>query len=314
MRTWVLTTVLCSNILFSAATLLGDDELSTGRQAFLQKWMDSSGISSSFDIVRIGSGPHPDSELSKKGQQVLHLELLFKGGSSGRAEESVRFQQVLAAYQEKHGVTLPEKIFYEFIQTFAVGRRNASVDFSVLDDQYSVFVSPKSAELTVREPESRGDPRHFSVAIPVAVPKEQFRARSAGSPDESARQVSDTIEGILESYFQEANQRKGLPKPDITPVREDGYLGLKVGSVKGLVTDRYWEWVSINIEISRDPSEVVPQKPQWRIGCYVAVKYASSPNEKSKTDADDDYPSQVNNLRDKLIDQIQQKLEKRNHD
>jgi len=314
MHTWVLTTALCSISLFSPGTLLGDDELSASRHESLEKWMTSSGISRNFEIVRIGSGPHPDSELSKEGQQTLHLELLFKGGSSSRAAESARFQQVLAAYQAKHGATLLEKIFYEFIQTFAVGRHDASIDFYVLDDQYSVYVSPKSSELIVRELELRGDPRHFSVAIPVAVPKEQFRAHSTGAPTENAKQVINTVEEILKTYFLDANQRKGLPKPDITPVREDGYLGLKVSSVKGLVTDRYWEWVSINIEISRDSSEPIPQKPQWRIGCYVAVKYASSPNEKSKTDADDDYPSQVNNLRDKLIDQIQQKLEKGNRD
>jgi hypothetical protein len=314
MRTSPLACVLCSICLLSPGTLLGGDDLSSYRRGSLEKWMVSSGIFGNFEIVRIGSGPHPASEPSKEMPPVLHLELRFIDEGSSQAAESARFQQVLAAYQVKHGATLPEKIFYEFIQTFAVGRREASVDFHVLEDQYSVYVSPKTSELIVGEDESRGDPRHFSVAIPVAVPKEQFRARGPAASAGSAQQVRDSVEDILKTYFLDANQSKGLPKPDITPVREDGYLGLKVGSIKGLVTDRYWEWVSINIEISRDPAESSPQPPLWKIGCYVAVKYASSPNEKSPADADGDYPSQVVRLRDKLVDQLQQKLEKGNHD
>jgi hypothetical protein len=312
MGTWVLTCVLCSISLFSPGALLVADELPSSRRESLEKWMASSGLSRNFEIVRIGQGLHPAPELSKEGRQVLHLELRFIDESPSQAAEIARFQRVLAAYQEKHGATLPEKIFYEFIHTFAVGRRGASVDFHVLEDHYSVYVSPANSELIVRAGESRS-PRHFSVTIPVTVPKEQFRARSAGASAESAKQVSNSVEDILKTYFLDASQRKGLPKPDITPVREDGYLGLTVGGVKGLVTDRYWEWLSIDIEFHSDSAGPSPQ-PLWKFACYVNVKYASSPNEKSPYDADTEYASRVEKLRNQLVDELQKKLEKGSHD
>jgi hypothetical protein len=312
MRTRALSCVLCSFFFFSPGLLLRADESSSSKRDSLEKWMASAGLSRDFKILRIGQGPHPAPELSQEGPQVLHLELRFIDEGSTQAAAVARFQAVLAAYQEKHGATLPEKIFYEFIHTFAVGRREASVDFHVLEDQYSVYVSPMSSELIVREGDSRS-PRHFSLTIPVTVPREQFRAHSAAMSAATAKQVSDSVEDILKAYFLDASQRKGLPKPDITPVREDGYLGLAVGGVKALVTDRYWEWMSIDIEFHSD-SQASPSPPLWKFACYVNVKYASSPNEKSPTDADADFPTQVVHFRDKLVDRLQQTLEKGNHD
>jgi hypothetical protein len=312
MRTRALICILFSISLFSPNVLLYADELASSRRESFEKWMTSSGLSRNFEIVRIGQGPHPAPELSKEEREVLHLELRFIDESPSQAAEIARFQRVLAAYQEKYSATLPEKIFYEFTHTFAVGRRGASVDFHVLEDQYSVYVSPADSELIVREVESRS-PRHFSVTISLSVSKEQFRAHSAGASADSIKQVSNSVEDILKTYFLDASKRKGLAKPDITPVREDGYLGLTVGGLKGLVTDRYWEWLSIDIEFHSDSAEPSPQ-PLWKFSCYVHAKYASSPNDKSPYDADTEYASRVEKLRNQLVDELQKKLEKGSHD
>jgi hypothetical protein len=289
-----------------------DGQPSSQSRATFEGWMNSTGLSEQFEILRIGLGPHPDPELADDSL-IQHLELRFRTRNSNEADEIARFQQFLGKYQAKYSMALPGKLFYEFVHAFALDRQKACVDLHVMESVYSVYVSHQDSSLVVQEGGNRS-PSRFSIMIPAIAPQEQFRTHGGKQSAPNPKYVSDAVEKILTTYLVEANQSKAGVKPEITPERDDGYLGLNVRGLKALVTDRYWEWMSIDVEFHNEPGNAKGSDSQWKFSCYLSVKYASSPREKSPTDADSDYPSQVANFRNKLVDQLQRNLEKGIHD
>ena len=279
--------------------------------ARFQAWMNTTGLSDHFDLIRIGSGPHPDPTLAMDSL-IQHLELRFRDEASNTADKIAHFQEVLNQYQAQHSTGLPAKLFYEFVHDFALERLKACVDFHTGEVIYSTYVSRQDSSLIVRESGKRS-PSRFSALIPPMAPQEKFTTRAGGQSLPTAKYVSDAVEKILTAYLIDADQRAGA-KPDITPERMDGYLGLNVQGAKALVTDRFWEWMSIDVEFYPDPGSTKEQASQWTFFCHLNVKYASSPREKSPTDAESDYPMQVANFRKKLVDQLQRNLEKGIHD
>ena len=288
------------------------------QQASLEDWMRASGIAPQFTIARIGPGPHPDSQLADE-PDIQHLELRFSAQSSVETDEVARFQTVLTEYEAAHAATLPERIFYEFTQRFHLPRRQACVDFHVMETEYSVFVDPKGAELIVTKVESRGIPKHFSVSIPANVPiraassKEQFRLTPQHTRVWSPKDVREYLNTTLHDYFFDANQRMGLGKPEIIAEADDadpGYLDLRIGGVYGLVTQKYWEWMRVNLVFYTEDKPQSAQSALWRFSCSVDVKYASSAHEQSPQDTDPPYLADLLKFRDKLVEQIQQSLTK----
>ena len=289
------------------------DQGSGQKQREFAAWMDSVGLSSAFKIVKIDQGPYPKRELANT-QNITHLELQFIANKSAKAEEEKeRFEKLLKAYQAKHTGTLAEKIFHEFVQTFKLPRREACVDLDVGEAVYSVYLPRGSSELIVGEEESRGGVRLFSVVIPIVASEQEFqiKGRKQSAPD--VQRLTHIVEDTLTTYLVTAGQAKGT-KPEITAERDYsyGYLGLNVQGIKGLVTDKYWEWMSIEVQYHND---LAPDKSNvWKFSCSLHVKYASSANESSPDDADVPYAQQVVNLRNKLVDQLQKTLEKSTHD
>jgi hypothetical protein len=305
----LLLVVVWGSMLFTFPSLAlqpGTSEATSFRQGDFEAWMKAAGISRDFEFGGTSTGPHPDPDLSA-APPVLHLELRFLTRSFNGTEETGRFVRLLTKYQTDHSTTLPEKIFYEFIHTYAVGRREASLDLRVLEDLYSVYVSPKNSELTVHRGGERGR-QSFSVKISLTLPQEQFYIRSGKLAAADSKAISDSVEKIITAYLVDAGQDKGFGRPDIVPEREDGYLGLSVQGVRGLVTGRYWEWIDIELEFHNEV-DLPAKQAQWKFACYLNVKYASSPHERAPTDADSDYPTQVTNLRKKLVNQLQKALE-----
>ena len=316
MHTWALIAILSSTLLSIPSWSLPvavDQDLSQ-RQADFAAWMSSTGLSRDFEIVRIGDGPYPDPELAD-APFIQHLELRFLTRKSIEADETARFQQLLDKYQAGHPTTLPEKIFYEFTHTFALQRREACVDLHVMEAVYSVYLPRGRSELVVLAGGNRS-PRLFSVTIPAIAPQEQFRIRGGKQSAENPKDMTDAVEKILTTYLVDANKAKGAATPDITPERDYayGYLGLTVQGVKGLVTDHYWEWLSIEVQYHNEPTDPPAKQTLWKFSCSVHVRYASGPHEKSPSDADSDYPQQVVNFRNKLVDQLQKTLERGSHD
>jgi len=87
-----------------------------------------------------------------------------------------------------------------------------------------------------------------------------------------------------------------------------------VQGAKGLVTDHYWEWMSIEVQYHNDSAATAAKTNVWKFSCSLHVKYASSQHENSPGDADFVFPQQVVNFRNKLVDQLQKTLEKGAHD
>jgi len=288
-------------------------QVATG-QASAQKrfaaWMDSIGLSSYFEIVKIGPGLYPKRESANT--QITHLELRSIKNKSAKTDEKNRFDELFKTYQAKHTGTLAEKIFHEFVQTFEIPRREACVDLEVGGGVYSVYLPPGSSELVVSEAENRA-PRLFTVAIPIVASEQKFQIKGRKQSTPDLQELTHIVEDTLTTYLLTVGQAKGT-KPEITAERDYsyGYLGLNVQGIKGLVTDKYWEWMSIEVQYHND---LAPDKSNvWKFSCSLHVKYASSANESSPDDADVPYAQQVVNLRNKLVDQLQKTLEKSTHD
>ena len=306
----LLTSSLPSSKLASASPLTPFQEPSNADIEWFQSLLKGAGLLDRFDFLRIGTGPHPDPVLALDSL-IQHLELGFRDDSSNETDKLAHFQEVLEQYQAKHSTALPAKLFYEFVHAFALDRLKACVDFHVGEVIYSTYVSRQDSSLIVRQGGKRSR-SGFSVVIPPAAPQEMFSTRMGKQPLPDAKSVSDAVEKILTVYLIEAS-RKGGVKPDITPERDDGHLGLSV-QAKALVTDRFWEWIQIDVEFHNDSASAKEPKSQWMFACYLGVKYASSPRERSPTDADSDYSMQVENFRKKVRDQLQTNLGKGIHD
>jgi len=321
MKTWV-AVLLAMTSLLNAQTRDSEQGLaSRNEQKKLEAWMSASGIAPQFRIARIGLGPHPDPGLAD-ADDIHHLELLFVAQSPVEAEEVTRFEKFLGEYEEKHGTTLPEKIFYEFIGRFHLGRRQACVDFHVMEAEYSVYVKPTGSELTVERLKERDLPRHFSVSIPGGVPSatapnEKFRVTAAQKRPWSPIDIREYLHHQLEAYFVDVNQHMGLQKPEIIAETDDaypGYLGLTVQGERGLVTKQYWERMRVNIEFHADDTASHAEQMLWKFSCSLGVKYASSAHEESPQDADPAYLADLLKFRDKLVEYIQRSLTKGDHD
>jgi hypothetical protein len=321
MKTWLAVLLAMTSLLNAQMPESDGGSTSQSEQKKLEAWMRSSGMAPQFKIVRIGLGPHPDVGLAD-ADDIHHLELLFVPQSSVEAQEVARFETFLRAYEEKHGTTLAEKTFYEFTERFHFGRRQACVDFHVMETEYSVFVKPTSSELTVVQLPTRDLPRHFTVSLPGSVPSamaanEKFGVTAGRKRPWSAVDIREYLHHQFDAYFLDINQHMGLQKPEIVAEADDaypGYLGLTVQGVRGLVTKQYWERMRLNIEFHADDAPDRGQQMLWKFSCSLGVKYASSIHEESPQDADPAYLADLLKFRDKLIEYIQQSLAKGNHD
>lgn len=287
---------------------------SSENEGRVKAWLTSAGLANKFDIIRIGAGPHPDPAFAFD-EMIQHLELRFVTAGSDRAEEAARFEKLLADYQRDHASALPEKLLYEFVDAFALDRRNACVELHLYDTIYYVYFSRGDGSLVVSKGGDRAAYDAFSVTIPASAPQEQFRTHLGQQSAPDPKTVGDAVEKFLRTYLGSV-QVKGGPKPEIlTDVhRQDGYLRLLVNGAKGMVTDGYWEWLDIAVFFHQDPAVEKGKDSQWDFVCNVEVKYASSPRETRPTDADFDYAKRVADFRTQLGQQLQASLEKGIHD
>jgi hypothetical protein len=287
----------------------------TENEGRINAWLTSAGLAKSFDIIRIGEGPHPDPHYAFDGM-IQHLELRFVTASSDRAAGAARFEKLLADYQRAHASALSEKLLYEFVDVFTLDPRNACVDLHLYDTSYYIYFSRSDGSLVVSKDRDRAaayDP--FSVTIPALAPQEQFHSRLGPQSAPNPKAVGDAVEKFLRAYLGSVQNKSG-PKPEIlTDVhRQDGYLRLLVNGARGMVTDGYWEWLDIAVFFHQDPAAENGKDTRWDFVCNVEVKYASGPRETHPTDADFDYPKQVADFRTRLGQQLQASLEKGIHD
>ena len=84
----------------------------------INAWLTSAGLKKDLEIIRIGSGPHPDPRFAFDGM-IQHLELRFVTAGSDQAGEAARFQKLLDDYQKIHATALSEKLLYEFADALA---------------------------------------------------------------------------------------------------------------------------------------------------------------------------------------------------
>ena len=280
----------------------------------LRAWLASAGLAKTFEIIRIGVGPHPDRRFALDGM-IQHLELRFVTESPIPAEEAARFEKLLADYQREHASSLPEKLLNEFVNVFAIDPRNACVDLHLYDSVYSIYFSRDDDSLVISQGPARGDYDAFSVTIPGLAPQEQFRAHLGNQSAPDSKAVRDAIEKFLRTYLG-STQGKGSPQPEIITDarRQDGYLRLLVSGAKGMVTDGYWEWLDIAVFFHQDPASATGKDSQWDFVCNVEVRYASSARETRPTDADFDFARQVAQFRTRLNQQLQANLEKGIHE
>lgn len=291
-----------------AATTAGENE------AGIRGWLASAGLEKTFDVIRIGEGPHPDTHFAFDGM-IEHLELRFVTATADRAQETARFERLLADYQAAHATSLPGKLLYEFVDAFALDPRNACVDLHLYETVYSIYFSRTDGSLVVLKAGDRAAYDPFSVTIPATAPPEQFRTRLGQQSAPSPKAVGDAVEKFLRAYLGSIQNKNG-PKPEIVTDahRQDGYLRLLVNGARGMVTNGYWEWLDIAVFFHQNPAGEKGKDSQWDFVCNVEVKYASGPRETHPTDADSDYPRQVASFRTKLGQQLQASLEKGIHD
>jgi hypothetical protein len=311
----ILLTVPMVNATQSHAQILDSPSAnSTENEGRVKAWLTSAGLSRSFEVIRIGNGPHPDPHFAFDGM-IQHLELRFVTAVSDRVEESVRFEKLMADYQRDHARALSEKLLYEFVDAFALDPRNACVDLHLYDTIYYVYFSRSDGSLVVSKAGDRAAYDAFSVTIPALAPQEQFRTHLGQQSAPDPKVVRDAVERFLRAYLGSVQIQAG-PKPEILTDahRQDGYLRLLVNGAKGMVTDGYWEWLDIAVFFHQDPAVGKGKDSQWDFVCNVEVKYASSPRETRPTDADFDYPRRVANFRTQLGQQLQASLEKGIHD
>jgi hypothetical protein len=283
-------------------------------QKTMKAWLSSAGLADTFDIVRIGPGPHPDPQFAMDGM-IHHLELRFVAASSDQAKGAAHLQMLLADYERDHAIALTEKLLYEFADALAVDPRDVCVDLHLYDVVYYVYLSRSDGSLVVSKA-SRASYDVFSVTIPSVAPQEQFRTHFAKQSAPDAKSVRGAVETFLRTYL-ESMHGQGSAKPEITADmrrQDEGYVHLLVSGVRGTVTDGYWEWLDIAVIFHQDPAPATGKDSVWNFICNVEVKYASSPRETRPTDADFDYPRQVAHFRTQLGQQLQANLEKGIHD
>src|ERR1051326_8154093 len=283
-----------------------DQEL-TQKRAEFSVCMHSEGLDSNFQIVTVDYGSDPNDE-SAHTQTTTHLKLKFITDKSATSTDKEQFDELLKRYQAKLKSSLAEKIFHEFVQTFELPRREACVDLEVLGAVYLVYISHNSSKLIVGE--MKRDPRFFAVEIPVDSGQE-FHVNGGKKSTPDVQTLTHIVEDTLTTYLTNAGRMKGTP-PEITAERDYsyGYLGLNVQGVKGLVTNGFWEWMSIEVQYHNESAGAPAKINQWKFSCSLHVKYATGQHENSPYDADFVYSQQVANFRNKLVSELQNTLEK----
>ena len=286
------------------------------KESAMQSWLASAGLGDQFDVIRVGTGPHPD---KKYGFEMIeHLELRFKTATSSEASEAERFQMILAKFETDHAMALSEKLFDTFVDMSGIDSRDACVDLHIFDVIYGIYLSRTDGSLVVSEEGERSGPEAFSVKIPVYAPQQRFQAHMEKQAALDPKQVQAAVHNTLKAYFDGISS-KGNSKPDITPdTTHDYYLRLTVDGVRGIVTDGYWEHIVILVVFSPDATAAADaakgKNALWNFVCNVDLQYASSQHEQRKKDADMDYPSQAAAFRTKLVHQLQTDMEKGTHD
>src|SRR5258708_16652002 len=66
-------------------------------ESALKQWLASAGLGDTFNVIRVGEGPHPDPKYDL--EMIQHFEILFIAASSDQASDAARFQKIFADYE-----------------------------------------------------------------------------------------------------------------------------------------------------------------------------------------------------------------------